>query len=170
MVKGNITLEGARVLFRDFSGEKNRYNNDRTFCVALDEGLANRLAADGWPVRWLEARNEDEGRTPILSVKVYFGKVPPQVVMISGGTKKELDESNISILDWAVFENVDLKIRPFNYDVNGKTGVKAYLKSMWVTIAEDDLAAKYKNIPYADEHDDLSQQALEESVGLPFSV
>lgn len=151
MVKNNITLEGARIIFRDFSGEKNRYNNDRSFAVVLDEDLAARLAADGWPVRYLEPRNEDEARTPILSVKVYFGKVPPQVVMISGGVKKELDESNINILDWAYFENVDLKIRPFNYEFNGRTGVKAYLKSLWVTVGEDSFEAKYKDIPYAGE-------------------
>ena len=164
--KGNITIEGARIIFRDFSGEKNRYNNDRTFTLALDDILAERLKADGWPVRYLEPRNEEETATPILNVKVYFGKVPPQIVMITNGVKKDIDESNVNILDWANFENVDVKIRPFNYDFNGHTGIKAYLKSLWVTVAEDDLEAKYKNYPYANEGE---APAESQDLPLPFT-
>lgn len=149
MVRSNITIEGARIIFRDFSGEKNRFNNDRTFGVVLEPELAERLKEDGWPVRFLEPRNEDENGLYFMSVKIAFGKIPPQIVMISGGTKKELTEENVNILDWANFENVDLKIRPFNYEFNGRSGVKAYLKCLWVTIAEDDLEAKYRDIPYA---------------------
>ena len=151
MVRSNITIEGARILFRDFSGEKNRYNNDRTFTVVIEPELAEKLEADGWPIKYLEPRNEDEDRTAILRVKVSFGKVSPQVVIISGGVKKDLNENNINILDWAYIDNVDVVIRPYNYDINGKTGVKPYLKSMWVTIREDNLEAKYRDIPYADE-------------------
>lgn len=149
MVRNNITIEGARILFRDFSGEKNRYNNDRTFTVVIEPDLAEKLEADGWPVRYLEPRNEDEARTPILRVKVSFGKVPPQIVIISGGVKKNLDESNVNILDWAYIDNVDVQIRPYNYDINGKTGIKPYLKSLWVTIRDDTLEEKYRDIPYA---------------------
>ena len=150
IVRNNITIEGARIIFRDFSGEKNRYNNDKTFTLALEEELADRLYSDGWPVRWLEPRNDDDERTPILTVKLMFGKYPPQVVMISGGKKKILTESEVHILDWANFEHVDVKITPYNYDFNGKKGVKAYLKSLWVTIAEDEFERKYQDLPYAD--------------------
>ncbi len=153
MVHGNITIEGARILFRDFSGEKNRYNSDRTFTVVIEDELAERLERDGWPIKYLEPRNEEEDRTAILRVKVSFGKIPPQVVIISGGVKKALNEDNINILDWAYIENVDVIIRPYNYDINGKTGVKAYLKSLWVTLRDDDLESKYRDIPYADEMD-----------------
>lgn len=151
MVRSNITIENARILFRDFSGEKNRYNSDRTFTVVIADDLAEKLEHDGWPIKYLEPRNEEETRTPILRVKVSFGKIPPQVVIISGGVKKQLNEDNINILDWAYIENVDVVIRPYNYDINGKTGVKAYLKSLWVTLRDDDLESKYRDIPYADE-------------------
>ena len=153
MVRNNITIEGARIIFRDFSGEKNRFNNDKTFGVVLEPELAERLKEDGWPVRFLEPRNEDEIGLYFMSVKVMFGKIPPQIVIISGGKKQELNEDTVKVLDWASFENVDLKIRPFNYEFNGRTGVKAYLKCLWATIAEDDLEAKYRDIPYANEGD-----------------
>lgn len=162
MVKGNVTIEGARIIFRDFSGEKNKYNNDKTFGVVLEPDLAERLKADGWPVRFLEPRNEDESGLYFMNVKVAFGKIPPQIVMISGGTKKELTEETVNILDWANFANVDLKISPFNYDVNGHQGVKPYLRCLWVTLAEDDLEAKYRNIPYANE-------PVNDEEGLPFA-
>ena len=153
IVKNNITIFGARIIFRDFAGKKNRFNSDKTFAVVLEDDLAERLYNDGWPVKWLEPRNEEDGRTPILTVKMMFGKYPPQIVMITGGKKKKLNEDQVHVLDWATFENVDVKITPYNYDFNGKKGVKAYLKSLWVTIAEDEFEKKYESIPYADDND-----------------
>ena len=38
---------------------------------------------------------------------------------------------------------MDLTINPYVWEANGNTGVKAYLGTMYVTIAEDPLDAKY---------------------------
>lgn len=173
MARRNITIEGARILFRDFSGEKNRYNNDRTFCVVLEPELAEALVNDGWPVKWLEPRNEEETRTPYLRVKIQFRKheqferQSPQIVLISNGKKKELTEESVNILDWVNIENVDLQIRPYNYEINGKTGIKPYLNSLWITIREDTLESKYKDLPFAS--DDALVKAASDNEELPFN-
>jgi hypothetical protein len=80
-------------------------------------------------------------------VAVSFGKNPPRIVLITSRGKTNLDESMVSLLDWADIENVDMIVRPYNWDVNGKTGIKAYVKSLYVTIREDELELKYLDVP-----------------------
>jgi len=57
----------------------------------------------------------------------------------------KLGEDTVGILDDIDISNVDLDIRPFNYDVNGKTGVAAYLESMCVTQVVDRFALRYSD-------------------------
>lgn len=141
----NIVVENARLIFKNFAGEESKFNRagNRNFCVILDGDSAEDLRQMGWNVKALRPREDEDEPTYYLQVTVAFGNFPPKVVMISGKIKTVLDEESIDTLDYAEIANVDLIIRPYHWEVNGKEGIKAYLKTMYVTIEQDVFAGKY---------------------------
>ena len=148
-VNSNITVENARIGFRNFTGKEGQFNRpgSRNFCIFLEPELATTLETDGWNVKFLKPRDPDEDAQAYLPVEVKYLAYPPKIMLITEGGRQYLDEDTVNILDWAEIETVDLIIRPYNWELNGKTGVKAYLKTMYATIVEDELAAKYQDVP-----------------------
>ena len=150
MANKNIVAEGARIGFRNFSGKEGQYNpaGRRNFCWFIDdEKLVNTLIEDNWNVRMLKPREEDEKPQAYLQVAVEFKNYPPKVMLVTSRGKSRLEEDDINMLDWAEIKNVDMIIRPYNWEVNGKSGTKAYLKALYVTIEEDEFESKYADTP-----------------------
>jgi len=138
-------VEDAQIIFRNFTGKEGQYNRegDRNFAVILDKEVAVKMLEDGWNVRYLDPREEGDLPTPYIQVAVNFNVRPPRVIMISANSRTQLDEDSVEVLDWADVEFADLIARGYDWNVNGKTGTKAYLQSLFITIHEDELERKY---------------------------
>ena len=138
-------VEDARLVFRNFSGKEGQYNRegDRNFSVILNDEVAKMMLKDGWNVKYLASRDEGDPDTPYIQVAVSYKNRPPHVVMITSTARTNLSEESVSVLDWADIQTCDLIARAYEWDVNGKTGIKAYLQSMFITIEEDALERKY---------------------------
>lgn len=139
-------IEDAPIIFRNFAGKEGQYNRegDRNFAVILPDDVAVQMLDDGWNVRFLKSQDEnDEELTPYVTVAVNFRNRPPRVILLTSTTRTQLDEESVEILDWADIQTADLIARGYEWNVNGKTGVKAYLQSLFVTIEEDELERKY---------------------------
>jgi len=148
-----LRISGARLIFKNFSGKPDKYTRDvRKFNLCLPEDLARELKADGWNIKF--PKDPDSDLLPRVEVIVSYRKVPPLVVQITSKHKTNLGEDEIGTLDWAEFENVDLVIRGSRWERDdGSWGIKAYLKSLYVTIKEDEFEAKYRYLDEDEEED-----------------
>ena len=142
-----LQIDDARITYRNFAGEASQFNRagDRNFSVLIeDEQIANELRDHGWNVKIKQAR--EEGDTPFmhLPVKVKFNDRGPSVYLVSGSNRVKLDEETIGMLDNIDILGVDLDIRPFDWEVNGKAGRAAYLQSICVTQDIDRFAQRFE--------------------------
>lgn len=168
-VKGNIVIENAKLLFRNFEGRKGQYNVNgfRTFGVILPTELVDSLVKDGWNVKWLKPRDEDDLPTPWLEVRVRFplgdsSAFRPKIVTFSEDKTIRVvhNEDTVKELDSAEFLTVNVAIRPYNWEVGEKSGVKAYLKTFYATIVEDEFERAYRestgdSLPWDDDEEDV---------------
>lgn len=151
-VENTVLMENVRLIFRNFTGKEGQYNRegDRNFGVIIPDDTAEAMLADGWNIKYLKPREDDDPEeAPVawLPVKVGYGKGrPPKIMMVTERGRTALDEDTVDTLDWADITNVDLIVRPYNYEVSGRTGIAAYVQSMYVTIEEDALERKYAEL------------------------
>lgn len=148
----DLVLEDVQITFRNFAGAESQFNNkgDRNFSIWIDDVAAENLEAAGWKVKRTKIREEgDEPRAYMpVSVKYHPKIQPPKVKMITSRGIENLDEEAIDVLDFMDVAKVDLILRPFHWKLqNGSEGVKNMLKSIYVTIREDELEIKYADMP-----------------------
>ena len=140
--RGILQIDNARITYKNFEGRGDKYNRegDRNFALIIDsEELADKLINDvnqygvGWNVKVKPPRDEADSPFIYMTVKVKFNDRGPNVYLKSGDNKVKLDEEIIGCLDYANIVNVDLDIRPYDDEINGKPFRAAYLHAMCVT-------------------------------------
>jgi len=137
-----LVIENAKILFRNFEGKEKKNNRagERNFCVKIDDPeLAQQLAADGWNIKTLTSRDGEDDDTHFIQVKVGYEKGKPPIIKIkTENTEIYYDEETVKNLDNAELADIKVVITPYHWEVNGKSGIKAYLKTMKATLIDDD--------------------------------
>ena len=137
-----LEINDAAITHINFSGAATRYNTEgnRNFSLIIDdEEIKDALINDvneygvGWKVKSKPPRDEDDAPFTYMPVKVKFNARGPKIYLISGNNVIELDEDTVDCLDDIEIEKIDLDIRAYDDEWNGRAFRSAYLHSMEVT-------------------------------------
>lgn len=153
----NVKFDDAHVIWKNFEGRDERgYNKDhkRTFNIVINNPKAiQRMLDDGWNLKMLKPRDEEEEQNPsyALPVEVKYDSdhewMNPTIEMITRTAHTVVSEDNVGLLDHAHIGKWNIVVRPYPWNVNGRSGIKAYLNKIEAFVEED-------YISY-DEDDDL---------------
>jgi len=157
-----VLIENADIMFRNFAGHERQFNaeGERNFCIMLDKrpDIVEYMQKNGWNIKYLKPREEDDDPRPYIQVKVEYKKGrPPRCVMVSSRGRTDLGADEVELFDMADIKNVDVIVTGYHWSVNENTGVKAYLKSAYVTINEDELDLKYADMVEVGQSEEASK-------------
>lgn len=144
--RGILQIDDARIVYRNFSGVPSKFNRegDRNFAVVIEtQEQADALIDEGWNVKINPPREDGDDPFIYLPVKIKFSDRGPSVYLRSGKAMRKLDKDTVDILDNVDILSVDMDIRPYDWEVNGKTGRAAYLQSINVVQKVDRFAEMY---------------------------
>lgn len=146
-----VTIQNTQLVLKNFSGEKGRYFNSTgnpEFACVIPAELAELMTADGWNVKQFKPKPEDT-KEPDFFIKVKIGVNgrPPRMVMVTSAGRKDIAVDDCNVFDYIRIKHVDLTLSPYEYEFQGKTGISAYLNSLFVTAEEDELDRKYADVP-----------------------
>lgn len=144
--RGVLEVDDARICYLNFSGVGTKFNRegDRNFALIIpDTELADMLTNNGWNVKVKPPRDEDDTPFMFMPVKIKFNAKEPAVYLKSGASATRLNEDTIGMLDDISIVSVSMDIRPYDWEVNGKSGRTAYLQAIEVIQRIDRFGAKY---------------------------
>ena len=150
MVDGNIRVENAVIMYRNFSGRPTDFNpqgGKRTFNLCLNAEWADILRNDGWNIR---VRPLDDGDM-IYSTEIVVNEnsqYPPHLYLLSEFMGKKtltlLQPEQYYKLDQDIIVGLDLEIHPFEHGRGTPGSKKGYLKNLWATLQSvNDFGGKY---------------------------
>lgn len=144
-----ITMENVDIQYRNFAGKEGAYNKDgeRNFCIFLTREDGENMKLDGWNIKERKLREGEDVPQMYLQIHMGYKFKAPKIVMLTSRGQTPLGEEELILLDYADIVKADLIINPGYYDINGKQGLKAWVKTLFVTVYEDELELKYADNP-----------------------
>jgi hypothetical protein len=139
-----VQINNARIIWRNFAGEKGIYNPEgkRTFNLVIPNSeMAEMLTDHGYNVSIRQPR--DPGEEPLMSLKVtvnFNSGNPPACYLVSSGSQIRLNEDTVGRLDKVTIARVDMDIRPYDWEFGNRSGRSAYLHAIRVTQRVDRFA------------------------------
>ena len=110
-----------------------------------DQEAADALIKEAWNVKLKPPREDGDSPFMYLPIKVKFNERGPACYLVTGTRMNRLDEHTVSCLDDVDISSVDMDVRPYDWNVNGKDGRTAYLQSIKVTQQIDRFAAEQED-------------------------
>ena len=131
-----LIIDGADLIFKNFSGRETAFNRfgERNFGVIIDDNdWVQALQLIGWNVK------KTADGVYFLSVSVRLPSNPPEPTVTVAHKYSDrtvqatykVDGQEIGDLDNMTLTNCMLEIRGCRYEINGKSGIKAFLSSLW---------------------------------------
>lgn len=131
-----VQMNNVKICYRNFAGRGDKFNpaGARNFAIIIeDQEAADALIQAGWNVKIKAPKVEGDPAFMVLPVKIKFNARGPAVYLKSNGVLNRLDEESIGILDDVEISNIDLDIRPYDWETPSGTGRTAYLQAICVT-------------------------------------
>lgn len=151
--RGILRVTDARIIFKNFAGERKQYNSagDRNFCLVIeDAAMADMLKDEGWNIKVRDPRDPQDDPLLYIKVKVRFNDYGPNVYLQSGPKAMvRLNERTVARLDKLRLACCDMDIRPWDGETpDGRPYRTAFLKNLKAIQDIDD--------PYAEEYERIN--------------
>lgn len=150
-----IPFQDAEIKYPNFAGRKSQFNRqgDRNFCIVIkDPEEAAELSAMGFNVKEKMPMVNEGDSYWLLQVSLSYHEpgsglefLDPKAYLVVDGKLKPLTEETIGCIDRLDAECIDITVtagKPYE-GRDGNMRVRAWLDSIYVTIANNPVAAKY---------------------------
>lgn len=145
----SIEIPNAKFIFyTNFKGQAGPYNDegDRNFNVVLEGDALRKAEEYGMNVKHTKP-NADGETLAYVKVKIGYKFKAPIVMLINSQCKRQLNESNVGLVDDYEFDHIDMVIRPNRWRrQDGSSGVNAYLQEFYGVVQESSFASKYNTL------------------------
>lgn len=151
----DIIIEAGEIAYSNFSGNPNKNfdgSNKRTVTFVIPPEIKDNLINDGWNVRE-QVFNNDPDREPryLLEATICYrtrdGKPKdPGIFIVRSDRLVHVTEDIVDTLDGADILNVDVVLGPSYWEQGGRKGIRPYVNRMLVTVKENAIEKKYREL------------------------